>query len=71
MIDKVESNSITTVISTTAADQLSRHLANAEEYFSRAMELIEVDQDWRTSGLMIRSLKHLPKKGSLKTQVFS
>tara|TARA_B100000513_G_scaffold18555_1_gene7330 strand:+ start:266 stop:499 length:234 start_codon:yes stop_codon:yes gene_type:complete len=41
------------VISKTAADQKSHHLARAEIYFSRAKELIEVDQDWQASGSMI------------------
>ena len=41
------------MISTTAAGQKSHHLAKAAKYFSRAKELIEVDQDWQASGSMI------------------
>ena len=38
---------------TTAAVQKSHHLAKAAKYFLRAKDLIEVDQDWQASGLMI------------------
>ena len=41
------------MISTTAADQKSNHLAKAAKYFSRAKDLIEVEQDWQASGSMI------------------
>ncbi|MDC3185775.1 hypothetical protein OBA47_00900 [bacterium] len=41
------------MISTTAADQKSHHLAKAAKYFLQAKELIEVDQDWQASGSMI------------------
>ena len=41
------------MISTTTANQKSHHLAKASKYFSRAKELIEVDQDWQASGSMI------------------
>jgi hypothetical protein len=45
--------SITTAISPKPLDQKSKHLAQAAEYYSRAKELIEVNQDWQASGSMI------------------
>ena len=33
--------------------QKSQHLAKAAEYYSRAKELIEQDQDWQACGSMI------------------
>jgi len=48
-----EIKAITTAISSRAADQKSQHLAKAEEFYSRAKELIEVDQDRQSSGSMI------------------
>ena len=45
--------SITTAISSKVWDQKSNHLAKAAEYYSRAKELIEVDQDWQACGSMI------------------
>lgn len=35
------------------ADQKSQHLAKAAEFYSKAKQLIEVDQDWHASGSMI------------------
>ena len=35
------------------ADQKSQHLAKAAEFYSKAKQLIEVDQDWQASGSMI------------------
>jgi len=34
-------------------DKKSQHLAKAQEYYLRAKELIEVNQDWQASGSMI------------------
>ena len=34
-------------------DSKSHYLAKAAEYYSRAKQLIEVDQDWQASGSMI------------------
>ena len=45
--------SITTAISSKAADQKSHYLAKAAEYYSLAKQLIEVNQDWKASGSMI------------------
>ena len=50
-LDKL--NSITTAISSKTANQKSDYLAKAAEYYSRAKQLIEVDQDWQASGSMI------------------
>ena len=35
------------------ADQKPQHLAKAAEFYSKAKQLIEVDQDWQASGSMI------------------
>ena len=35
------------------ADQKSQHLAKAADFYSKAKQLIEVDQDWQASGSMI------------------
>ena len=45
--------SITTAISAKTSDEKSNHLVKASEYYLRAKELIEVDQDWYSSGSMI------------------
>ena len=44
---------ITTALTSKAADQKSQHLAKAAEFYSKAKQLIEVDQDWQASGSMI------------------
>ena len=48
-----EAMSITTAISSRTAHQKSHYLAKAAECYSRAKQLIEVDQDWQASGSMI------------------
>ena len=48
-----DAKSITTAISSKTANQKSDHLVKAAEYYSRAKQLIEVDQDWQASGSMI------------------
>ena len=52
-ITAAEAKSITTAISSKTASQKSHYLAKAAEYYSRAKQLIEVDQDWKASGSMI------------------
>ena len=52
-IDLDKLKSITTAISSKTANQKSDYLAKAAEYYSRAKQLIEVDQDWQASGSMI------------------
>ena len=67
-----ESKSITTAISSKASDQKSHHLAKAAEYFSRAKELIEVDQDWQACGSMIlRALAEERKSENTGLQVMN
>ena len=52
-IDLDKLKSITTAISSKTANQKSDYLAKAADYYSRAKQLIEVDQDWQASGSMI------------------
>ena len=52
-IDLDKLKSITTAISSKTANQKTDYLAKAAEYYSRAKQLIEVDQDWQASGSMI------------------
>ena len=40
-------------ITQTSSDQKSKHLAKAADFYGRAKELIEVDQDWQACGSMI------------------
>ena len=44
---------ITASITQTGLDQKSKHLARARDFYCRAKELIEVDQDWQACGSMI------------------
>ena len=44
---------ITASITPKALDQKSQHLAKADEYYRRAKELIEVNEDWQSCGSMI------------------
>ena len=34
-------------------ERKSQHLANAEEFYVRAKQLIEINEDWQASGSMI------------------
>ena len=52
-INAVGAKSITTAISSKTSSRKSDYLAKAAEYYSRAKQLIEVDQDWQASGSMI------------------
>ena len=40
-------------ITQTSSGQKSKHLAKATDFYRRAKELIEVDQDWQACGSMI------------------
>ena len=53
MLIPEKTRSITTAISSKTSSQKSDYLAKAAEYYSRAKQLIEVDQDWQASGSMI------------------
>ena len=52
-IDLDKLKSITTAISSKTANQKSDYLVKAAEYYSRAKQLIEDDQDWQASGSMV------------------
>ena len=41
------------VDNTKALDQKSQHLAKADEYYRRAKDLIEINEDWQSCGSMI------------------
>ena len=48
-----EKRIIATSITTKALERKSQHLANAEEFYVRAKQLIEINEDWQASGSMI------------------
>ena len=53
MIAKEKKRIIATSITTKAFERKSQHLANAEEFYVRAKQLIEINEDWQASGSMI------------------